>query len=71
MNKPQIIIKNDTNFEKTILIVGVFHGDEPQGEFFINEFLCSGKVLKDGKTDYSLSRGLTFQIPVKTITVWI
>jgi len=24
---------------KTILIVGVFHGDEPQGEFFINEFI--------------------------------
>ena len=30
---------------KKILIVGVFHGDEPQGEFFINEYL---------KKDYSI-----------------
>ncbi len=35
----QIIIKNSANFEKTIIIVGVFHGDEPQGEFFIEEYL--------------------------------
>lgn len=25
--------------QKNILIIAVFHGDEPQGEFFINEFL--------------------------------
>lgn len=28
--------KNNT---KTVLIIGVFHGDEPQGEFLINKFL--------------------------------
>ena len=27
------------NFDKTILIIGVFHGEEPQGEYLINEFL--------------------------------
>ncbi len=25
--------------EKTVLIIGVFHGDEPEGEFLINEYL--------------------------------
>ncbi len=39
MGTPRIIIKNSTDFKKTILIVGVFHGDEPQGEFFIEEYL--------------------------------
>lgn len=49
MGTPRLIIKNNADFEKTILIVGVFHGDEPQGEFFIEEYLgqrencgCSG-----------------------------
>ena len=31
-------IRNNSACKK-ILVVGVFHGDEPQGEFFINEFL--------------------------------
>lgn len=26
-------------FNKKILIIGVFHGDEPQGEYFINSYL--------------------------------
>ncbi len=34
-----LIIKNNTNYEKTILVIGVFHGDEEQGEYFINEYL--------------------------------
>lgn len=29
------------NFDKTILIIGVFHGEEPQGEYLINEYLKS------------------------------
>ena len=29
----------DENFDKTILIIGVFHGEEPQGEYLINNFL--------------------------------
>ncbi len=39
---------------KKILIVGVFHGDEPQGEFFINEYL---------KKDYQNSKNTLFFIP--------
>ena len=30
--------KNE-NYDKKILIIGVFHGDEPQGEYFINSHL--------------------------------
>ena len=39
MKNIQIYKKNNTNYEKTILVIGVVHGDEPQGEFLINEFL--------------------------------
>ncbi len=35
----EIIKRNNTNYRKTILVIGVFHGDEPQGEYFIREFL--------------------------------
>ncbi len=37
--------------KKTILIIGVFHGDEPQGEYLINKFIetkntpCKNKTL--------------------------
>ena len=41
------IIKNNTGYDKTILVVGVFHGDEEQGEFFINEYLK--RNYKNGK----------------------
>ncbi len=34
-----LIIKNNTNYEKTILVIGVFHGDEEAGEYFINQYL--------------------------------
>ena len=27
------------NFDKTILLVGVFHGEEPQGNYLINKYL--------------------------------
>lgn len=47
MLKPELIIRNGTNYEKTILIIGVFHGDEPQGEYFINEYLKTNP--KSGK----------------------
>ena len=33
-----IEIKNN-NYDKTVLIIGVFHGEEPQGNFLINEYL--------------------------------
>lgn len=35
----EIIKRNNANYEKNVLVIGVFHGDEPQGEYFINEFL--------------------------------
>ncbi|MDD3420346.1 MAG: DUF2817 domain-containing protein [Candidatus Gastranaerophilales bacterium] len=36
-------------YEKTVLILGVFHGDEPEGELLINEYLknIEGKELKN------------------------
>lgn len=30
--------------DKTVLIIGVFHGDEPQGEYLINRFLKENKA---------------------------
>lgn len=33
-----IEIKNN-KYDKTVLIIGVFHGEEPQGNFLINEYL--------------------------------
>jgi hypothetical protein len=35
----ELIKQENTNFDKKILIIGVFHGDEPQGEYFINTYL--------------------------------
>lgn len=37
------------NYTKTILIIGVFHGDEPEGEMLINEYLktCALQKLKN------------------------
>lgn len=34
------------NYDKKILIIGVFHGDEPQGEYFINSFLAKKPISK-------------------------
>lgn len=42
----ELKILNNSGLKK-ILIVGVFHGDEPQGEFFINKYL--EKEYKDSK----------------------
>lgn len=41
MNKNDIkLIKRlNSNYEKRFLIIGVFHGDEFQGEYFINSYL--------------------------------
>lgn len=35
---------------KTVLIIGVFHGDEPQGEFLIRKFLETRKNLCKNRT---------------------
>ena len=34
-----LIISQNSNYDKKLLIIGVFHGDEPQGEYFINSYL--------------------------------
>ena len=39
MNKINLIKIEKENYDKKILIFGVMHGDEPQGEYFINSFL--------------------------------
>ena len=35
----QLIKKENSNYDKKLLVIGVFHGDEPQGEYFINSYL--------------------------------
>lgn len=35
----ELIKKENKDFDKKILVIGVFHGDEPQGEYFINSYL--------------------------------
>lgn len=42
------------NYDKTILLVGVFHGEEPQGNYLINEYL---------KTDLSKIKNKLVIIP--------
>ena len=43
----KLIKKENSNYEKKLLIIGVFHGDEPQGECFINSYL--NKHAENGK----------------------
>ena len=35
----ELIKKENSDYDKKILVIGVFHGDEPQGEYFINSYL--------------------------------
>ena len=35
----ELIKRENSNYNKKLLVIGVFHGDEPQGEFFINSYL--------------------------------
>lgn len=42
----ELIKFENPDYDKKILIIGVFHGDEPQGEYFINSYIqnaSSGK----------------------------
>ncbi len=38
-NTIELIETTNKNFDKTVLIIGVFHGEEPQGEYLIRKFL--------------------------------
>lgn len=54
-NNPIILLETtNQNFNKTILIIGVFHGEEPQGEYLIEQFL---------KTDLSKIKNKLFIVP--------
>lgn len=46
MNSIELIKRYNSNCDEKILIIGVFHGDEPQGEYFINTFLEKKYVNK-------------------------
>ena len=35
----------DRDYEKTVLIAGVIHGDEPDGEYLINRYLSNKTKL--------------------------
>ncbi|MBQ4646242.1 MAG: hypothetical protein IJB79_02725 [Candidatus Gastranaerophilales bacterium] len=39
MNNINLIKFQNSDYEKKLLIIGVFHGDEKQGEYFINSYL--------------------------------
>ena len=43
MSDIKLIKLENSNYDKKLLIIGVFHGDEPQGEYFINSYLKQGK----------------------------
>ena len=39
---------NETKYDKTVLILGVFHGDEQDGEFLIQKYIDSNpKITKN------------------------
>ena len=38
-NTIELLETDNKEYDKTILIIGVFHGEEPQGEYLIKEFL--------------------------------
>ena len=44
----KIIKFNETKYDKTVLILGVFHGDEQDGEFLIQKYIDSNpKITKN------------------------
>lgn len=51
-NQIKIIKKSNSNYDKKILIIGVFHGDEWQGEYFINSYLKNSKESKKNEVYY-------------------
>jgi len=53
-NRISLFETMNDSFDKQILIIGVFHGEEPQGEYLINQFL---------KTDISNIKNKLYIIP--------
>ena len=49
-NKNEILLLkrvSKEDFEKTVLVIGVFHGDEPDGEYLINRYLSERAETKN------------------------
>lgn len=48
-NKKEILLleRKPQEYEKTVLIIGVFHGDEPDGEYLINKYLSERNETKN------------------------
>ncbi len=53
-NTVELLETKNNNYDKTVLIIGVFHGEEPQGEYLISQFL---------KTDLSKIKNKLLIIP--------
>lgn len=47
-----IIKKLNSNYDKKLLIIGVFHGDEFQGEYFINSYLKQDNIPLKNEIHY-------------------
>lgn len=58
-NEIQLIGNNSSNTNKISLVIGVFHGDEPQGKFLIEEYLKKCSMLPTSKSPIA-RRGLLF-----------
>ena len=58
-NEIQLIGNNSSNTNKISLVIGVFHGDEPQGKFLIEEYLKKCGMLPTSKSPIA-RRGLLF-----------
>lgn len=46
-NEIMLLKRGALEFEKTILVIGVFHGDEPDGEYLINRYLQERSETKN------------------------
>lgn len=58
-NEIQLIGNNSSNTSEISLVIGVFHGDEPQGKFLIEEYLKKCGMLPTSKSPIA-RRGLLF-----------
>ncbi|AOR38526.1 hypothetical protein BHV42_04595 [Candidatus Melainabacteria bacterium MEL.A1] len=58
-NEIQLIGNNSSNTNKISLVIGVFHGDEPQGKFLIEEYLKKCGMLPTSKSPI-VRKGLLF-----------
>lgn len=48
LNNEIVLIENSPeNYAKTVLVIGVVHGDEPQGKFLIETYLKDAKIGKN------------------------